>query len=141
MRRSTQLTIVSCCVVLELSAPVSSNSIWSNKKQTDDLHWTENNNNVKCHSSYRNVWILWCSDWIVNIWFYFYFLKSRYSCDTMDAIVVKYLQIFCIALLSGNIICDSLTLNTSIDDEKKLIREATCTATCLQRNLTAVRVF
>lgn len=56
----------------------------------------------------------------------------------MHAIVIKYVQLFCIALLFDNVSCDNHSLEASRDDVL-LNREAGCTAICLERNLTAVR--
>lgn len=58
----------------------------------------------------------------------------------MHTIVLKYVQLFCIALLFDNVSCDNISLEASRND-MLLNREVGCTAACMQMNLTAVRIF
>lgn len=55
----------------------------------------------------------------------------------MHTIVIKYVQLFCIALLFDNASCDNLPLEASRDN-LFLNCQAGCTAVCMERNLTAV---
>lgn len=58
----------------------------------------------------------------------------------MHTIVIKYVQLFCIALLFDNVSCDNLSLEASRDDVL-LNRETGCMAACMEKNETAVRIF
>lgn len=55
----------------------------------------------------------------------------------MHTIVLKYVQLFCIALLFDNVSCDNISLEASRND-MLLNREVGCMAACMQMNLTAV---
>lgn len=56
----------------------------------------------------------------------------------MHTIVIKYVQLFCIAFLFDNVSCKNLRLDASHDDAL-LNCQAGCTAVCMERNLTAVK--
>lgn len=55
----------------------------------------------------------------------------------MQTIIIRYLQLFCIAVLFDNVECDKLPLEASRDDVL-LNRETGCTAACMVKNITAV---
>lgn len=57
----------------------------------------------------------------------------------MHTIVLKYVQLFCIALLFDNVSCDNISLEASRND-MLLNREVGCMAACMEMNLTAVRI-
>lgn len=61
-------------------------------------------------------------------------------CGIMHTIVLKYVQLFCIALLFDNASCESKPLAASQNDTR-LNGEVGCTAECMQTNSTAVRCF
>lgn len=56
----------------------------------------------------------------------------------MQTIAIKCLQLFCIAHLFTTVYCDNILLDVSQDDVV-LNRQASCTATCMVKNVTAVR--
>lgn len=58
----------------------------------------------------------------------------------MHPVVIKYVQLVCIAFLFDNISCDNLSLKASRDDFW-LNRTASCMAVCMQTNLTAVSIY
>ncbi|XP_055325419.1 tyrosine-protein kinase receptor torso-like isoform X2 [Sitodiplosis mosellana] len=55
----------------------------------------------------------------------------------MHKIVLKYVQLFCIALFFDNVSCDNISLEASRND-MLLNQEVGCTAACMQTNSTAV---
>lgn len=57
--------------------------------------------------------------------------------STMQTIIVKCVQLFCIAILFENIYCDKIPLNGSRDDVL-LNHEVGCTAACMAKNVSAV---
>lgn len=57
----------------------------------------------------------------------------------MHTIIIKCLQLFCIAFLFANVYCDNISLDASQDDVLSN-REAGCMATCMVKNGTAVRI-
>lgn len=50
----------------------------------------------------------------------------------MQAIVIKYIQLFCVAVLFDNVSCDQMELKNYKDD-KLFYQTASCTAACLKR--------
>lgn len=58
----------------------------------------------------------------------------------MHPVVIKYVQLVCVAFLFDNISCDNLSLEASRDDFW-LNREASCMAACMEKNLTAVSIY
>lgn len=65
-----------------------------------------------------------------------YYRNSAYA-SRMQTIMIKYLQLFCIATSFDNVQCDNLPLEASQDDVL-LIREGVCTAGCMAKNIAAV---
>lgn len=55
-------------------------------------------------------------------------------------IVKKYVHFICTALLFESVSCDNLALEASKNDTQ-LNSEIGCTAACMERNVTAVRIL
>lgn len=56
---------------------------------------------------------------------------------TMQTIIVKCVQLFCITLLFENVFCDNIPLNASRDDVL-LYHEIGCGAACMVKHVSAV---
>lgn len=57
----------------------------------------------------------------------------------MNIIVLKYVQLVCVAFFFDTIKCDNLPLEAARDDIL-LNREAACMAACMETNLTSVNL-
>lgn len=55
----------------------------------------------------------------------------------MQAIVIKYIQIFCVAVLFDNVSCDQIMLK-NYEDDLLFYQTTSCTASCLKDNVNKV---
>lgn len=53
--------------------------------------------------------------------------------NNMQAIVIKYIQLFCVAVLFDNVSCDPIVLK-NYQDDLLFYKTTSCTASCLQEN-------
>lgn len=56
----------------------------------------------------------------------------------MSVIVLKYVQLVCVAFLFDNIKCENLALGAAARDDVLLNREAGCMVACMEANSTVV---